>query len=164
MDSLCIQNVFNTIRETPLWVWGILAYLIIIGIKATRERIVYLPQLFIIPLIFIGLKYKSFFTGYHSLIIIAIIALLIGCGLGYVLGLKTKVAIIKEKLSVQIPGTYTTLILFLVYFAIQYAFGYLCATVAILPFTLLATKSIIDSLFSGYFLGRALAYTQKFFS
>ena len=53
----------SIILGAPYWTWVILVYLIFIGIKAMQKRVVYLPKLFIVPIVLTALKYKVFLSG-----------------------------------------------------------------------------------------------------
>ena len=53
-----IKFIIHTIIGTPWWVWIILVYLLFVGIKALKPRIVYLPKLFIIPAVLSSMQYK----------------------------------------------------------------------------------------------------------
>ena len=45
------QFIAKTILGTPWWAWSVLLYLLFIGTKALQTRVVYLPKLFIIPVV-----------------------------------------------------------------------------------------------------------------
>ena len=55
-----LPQLLKIISDTPTWIWFVFGYLIFIGIRATDNRIVYIPKLFIIPLVLSRLKYKVF--------------------------------------------------------------------------------------------------------
>ncbi len=153
--------MINVLFHTPIYVWFILAELIYIGMLATKTRVVYLPTLFIIPMLFIGLKYQIFFSGL-SLFTIYALGIIIGLGIGFYVGFNTHIKVIKNLRSIEIPGNYQTLVLILSYFFIRYFFGFLHATNPMLAIEYLPYETIIIGAFSGFVLGKALAFTQKF--
>lgn len=54
-----MNEFVHIIKGTPLYVWAILCYLLFVGIKSIKTRVIYLPKLFIIPLILLAIKYKT---------------------------------------------------------------------------------------------------------
>ena len=57
-----LETFIKIITNTPVWVWGALCYLLFVGLKAMRTRIFLLPKLFVMPIVFLGLRYKLFFA------------------------------------------------------------------------------------------------------
>jgi hypothetical protein len=158
-----MKNIFlNTITGTPLWVWGLFAYLLYIGFKSTRARVVPIAKLFIMPAILFGLKYKTFLSGNMSLILCYFISLIIGLGIGFYLARQTKVIIHKSSKAIELPGEHSTCILLLSFFCMKYAFGYVQSTTPELPLQYLMIETAISAMFSGYFLGRSLNYVRRF--
>ncbi len=51
-----MNKAISIIIGTPVYVWAILIYLVFVGIKAINTRIVYLPKVFIIPLVLMAVK------------------------------------------------------------------------------------------------------------
>lgn len=60
------------------------------------------------------------------------------------------------------PGGYGTFIVLLSFFLVKYYFGYLKSTDPELFLKYSIIESIISGLFSGYFIGRALAFTYQY--
>lgn len=151
--------MFEIIIGAPYWVWGVLVYLLIVGVKASKTDIVSLPKLFILPLVLMALKYESFIEGHAVSYLTSII---IGIAVGLSLTYKADVKIFREKFSVEIPGTYSTLIILLSFFLVQYIFGYLESEMSELAYKYAFIELGLNGLFSGYFLGRSLGYLYKF--
>jgi hypothetical protein len=151
------QDISKIAIDTPTWVWGVLAYLLVVGIKAMRDRIVYLPKLFIMPIILMGLKYKALIS------VIYMGFMLIGVFIGVIIGRRTDVKICKDLKSIELPGSYFTLILLLLFFSIKYVFGYLEAT----QFEIVEQYGFIEisisGILSGYFLGRSIFYVYRYY-
>lgn len=51
--------MINAIVGAPLWVWAILGYLLFVGVKAMRAQFIYLPKIFILPVVFVILNFKT---------------------------------------------------------------------------------------------------------
>lgn len=153
--------LIKLVQGTPVWVWGIFAYLLLIGVRATKKRVVWVPQLFIIPVILIGLKYKFFLTG--GINVFAYLAAMVG-GLasGIFVGKRTLLTVLKNQHSIELRGDYSLLLMLLTFFSIKYFFGIMqsIAPVHIAPFLIL--EAIISGLVSGYLLGRNSGYAWRF--
>ncbi|MBH1989860.1 MAG: hypothetical protein I8H80_01635 [Alphaproteobacteria bacterium] len=146
------------ITGTPIWVWGILAYIMYVGIQATKERIVWIPKLFIIPIILIALKYQVFLSEHALLSGLSICG---GTGLGFWVTTKNSGIILKEISSVKLPGSYITLVFLLSFFLLKYVFGYLSSAHNPIAVEYASVDVIVSSVLTGYFLGRGLYYVSR---
>jgi hypothetical protein len=149
----------NLIKGTPFYVWIILLYLLYVGIKSLNSRIVYLPKLFIIPLVLLAIKYKTFLSQDVNIFIFAIVLSAIISFLGHA---SSKINIIKNLKSVELPGGYLTLVILVSFFLVKYYFGYLKSVEPDLAIKYSFIENMISGFFSGYFIGRAVCYTHKY--
>lgn len=150
------------VTNTPLWVWAAFAYLLFIGIKATTPRTIFIPKLFIIPLVLTCLKYKVFLNLERATFLYYSITLLLALLIGFFVGKNENIQLTKQKLTIFLPGNFSTLILLLIFFSIKYVFGYLNATNQELYSQIALWEIIISALFSGFFLGKALLYSYYY--
>ncbi len=118
-------SILKIVSGAPIWVWPLLAYLIFVGIRMSKQRIVYIPALFIVPAIFIALKLKACPLG----VLINFIVISIFTTLSAVFGPKISVEA-KEGLWAQVEGSWYYLTIFLTIFITRFFFG---ASRAILP-------------------------------
>ncbi len=116
---MTMNEVGEIILGTPWWVWILFAYLIFVGVRAIRARVVYLPKLFIIPAILLYLKKDVILSPYFAVFGV------VGLYTGFVIAKKINLKPISGELSIELPGTYSTLLLLLGFFLIKYFFGYL---------------------------------------
>ena len=152
--------VIKIVTGTPLEIWVILGYLLYIGFKATQPRTVYLPSLFIVPLILTGMKslyLPSMQVPYYFA------AWLLGLVIGKLSAYSTPLAFFKDSWSIELPGSYTPLIILLSFFTTKYVFGFLNATQPEIALEYASIESIITGLLSGYLLGRAFCYLTRFY-
>ena len=119
--------MFEAFLKAPVWVWGILAYLIFVGMRARQTRAVSVYQLCIVPAIFLLMRSAIFFAGNMDQILIYGVFLALGCVVGFAWAQRTLIRIFKHDKCVEIPGSSKTLVMFLVFFAIKYVFGALQA-------------------------------------
>ncbi len=153
---------FVTFLKTPLWVWGILGYLIFVGVRAMKTRVVPVMQLCVIPAIFLLMRSRIFFAGSASEIVTYVTAMLLGAFAGFVWAQCTPIRIFKQAQQVEIPGSKRTLVLFLGFFAIKYCFGVLQVLnpVAAAQYALL--ELALSAAFSGLPSGTSLSYLYRF--
>lgn len=155
-----MSEFLHIIKGTPLYVWFILVYLLFVGINSLKQNIVYLPKLFIIPFVLLAIKYKAFLSG-EAVVFFLVIAM---ASLGsFFIHANNKVEIVKNSQSVQVPGSYSTLIILLSFFFVKYYFGYLKSADPDLALKYSFIENIISGLFSGYLIGRAIRYTYQYF-
>lgn len=117
----------EALRHTPTWVYLVFFYLLFIGIKSLRDRELPFFKIFIVPAIFFYISLSSLLKNFHlesSTILVWIFAIFLGITIGFLQYQKQGVKFLKEKNTFQIPGSYSTLVLFLIIFASKYYFGY----------------------------------------
>lgn len=144
------------VQHTPLWVWPLLACVIFMGLRATRERTMRLFQPLIVPLIFLTISLTS-----GSMLGHGVFALLwaIGFGCGALAGLwlanRLAMQVLPDR-RLRLGGQWLTLWLSLTIFISHFAFSVLAA-VAPTVLDLLqvgGALSLLVGLCSGLFLGR----------
>ena len=157
-----MSAILDILKITPYWVWFILVYILYVGISAAKTRIVWLPRLFIIPIILVGTKLNNFINANLITEINYIFCFIAGCIVGYKLTTKITIEAYKEKVSILIPGSYQTLVLLMVFFAIKFMFGFLKSTNQATIQDYLILEHLISFMVPGYFLGKSLCFLQKF--
>ena len=161
-DSNSITIIFKILSGTPTWVWVILGYLLFVGILATKQRIVYIPKLFIIPIVLFILKYKELLNSDTTIFTIYLISLVLAISISFKYTGKQKLQIILEQFAVRMPGTYSTLLLLLAFFTIKYIFGFLKSQNISLYNELKILEFSLTGIFSGYFFGSALNHLIRY--
>lgn len=147
------------ITGTPLWVWGILGYLVYVGIQALKPRVITLQRLIIMPILFVVLKYKVFSDSnawiYFSLLTLGLIA-------GYLKVRKAPVKIFKETKTIEIPGSSLMIVLFISIFVLKYYSGYLQATDIEAYHRFEPFDFGLSGLLSGYFSGQRFCFLRRY--
>ena len=156
-----LSSIFKIISDTPIWVWCILGYLIFTGIRAIKPRVVYIPKIFVIPLVFSALNYKVFVASSILVWLGYFMCLFLLSFLSYKYCAIKKIEIIKESASVKLPGTYWTLVILVTFFIVKYVFGYISATNPRYYHNIQFLELGIGAVLSGYFLGRGIRYLMK---
>lgn len=162
-----MESVMRILNGFPWWVWALLAYIVLRGLKAAKERVVSVNTLFYLPILFIAFSLYSLHSRYALspfpyLIWAASVALF---SFGTVKLLTSlQIAVDKKKMLLHLPGTWSTLLLMLTVFLVKTSLGVLSA---VHPewkdsFAYQAVDLAFSGLVSGYSLGRALAFWGKF--
>ncbi len=154
------QPALSAFQGTPVWVWAVLCYLLIIGIMAMHKRVVYVPRLLITPILIFGVLYRLNLS--ETSVVLTFMSLICGYIVGFFLTQKVPIKVI-NKGSIEIAGTYTTFITLMLFFCIKYAFGYLKATHPDSAFWYIFFEAPVSVLFSGYFLGAASSYLYRWY-
>ncbi len=150
------------LQHTPVWVWGLLAVLVMLGLSQTRSREMSLTRVTVLPLVLLGLSLAGVINAFGHLPIAPLAWL---AGVGAALGLGRQAVAVRgaswsaSRRSLHVPGSWLPLALILSLFAIKYGAG---ASLGMFP--ALATDNSFAGLcslaygtFSGLFLARALS-------
>ena len=126
-----MENFIEILLHTPWWLYVLFAYILYVGIKATKLRSVPVLQLFIAPGIFTVLSIHTLVgrIGDHFLYIIPwAIATIIGIAIGRIEMHRLNILVDRKNHLLKIPGSAFTLILFLVFFGSKYYYGFMSST------------------------------------
>lgn len=153
--------VIEIIRNTPLWVWPLLLFLLFRGYQQSKDRIVGLPKLGILPAIFLFLGFYGLIHafGVHPL---NLALWVLGIGLAVLLHLKLElprgVRFSPQEQVFHVPGSWQPLALMLAIFCAKFAVGVTLGMQLPIADTanFAAAVSLVYGSFGGMFLGRAV--------
>jgi hypothetical protein len=152
--------IVQILIHTPLWVWGLLSGLLVLGWLQSRPRSVSRVQLLALPLALLALGLWSMGPGFAKQPLAALVWLL-SLGAFVVLGLRwpTPVQARWQAASqrLQLPGSWFPMFLMVVIFSMRYGFGVAQAMHPELRGQL-SVQAPVAALFgalTGVFLGRA---------
>lgn len=152
--------MIDILKGTPWWVFLISGYLLSIGVRSLKPRIVPLRRLFILPAFLLLWGMGTLVTKLQSLPDIALWIgfVCIGTIVGWKLASHLKMKADKKKGLISIPGSPLILILVLCIFSTKYFFGYTYATDPSARYNMnIVTLDLLSSgLITGIFLGRVL--------
>ena len=161
-----METIWSAALGTPWWVYALLFYLIFIGLKASKPHVVSLPQLFILPLIFSALSLSSLTELHLSMVSIGSwgITLVMGILLGWTLIKRLNLRVDKEQRVMELPGTWSPLLIILTIFASKYYIGYqLNVNPALLENGAFLVGTMgISGFCLGLLLGRLLCFINRF--
>ena len=154
--------MINAIVGAPLWVWAILGYLLFVGVKAMRAQFIYLPKIFMLPVVFVILNFKTIVSS--ELIVKDLIFLLSGAIVGFSVAYMVPIKIIKSTNYIKVPGNYFTVVILLLFFIMKFIFGYLQAVQPLIAIQYSYLDAYTSAILTGFFLGRAFCYIYRFYS
>lgn len=152
------MNVFAIIANTPVWVWIVLAAIILMGLRRTRDRVVTTPRLVIMPLIILGLAVSNLTTATADGMG------MIGAAIGFAAGIATGVSIEgragAERVSrgvLRLKGDWASFVVVLAIFLVRYV----STVISTIDPVLAAGPSyhFVTALLSAFFAALTLART-----
>ncbi|AIF53155.1 DUF6622 family protein [Pelosinus sp. UFO1] len=154
--------IWQTAIHTPWWVYLLLIYLIAVGIKSSKVRIIPFWKVFVLPTIFLFISIQTLMTIKIEYVSIAswIVGMLVGSLLGWWQVKRLDIKIDKKRSLIQIPGSWDTLLVMLIVFIAKYYVGYEQATNPVLVAQLKFKVSmlVLSGVCTGLFLGRLFCY------
>lgn len=160
------ETTYQTLINTPWWVYVLIVFLIKLGINASKTNIVSLKKLFIVPVVFTFMSIHTLLTSFQvNLLTLSTWtgSILIGIFLGWLQIYRYKLRVDKQHFLIEIPGTWSTMIIIIIIFVAKYYFGY---QLAVDPhkanqtgfeFSMLA----ISGTCTGLFIGRFICYIYR---
>jgi hypothetical protein len=150
------------VQHTPVWVWGLLAGLVALGLSQTRDREMSLARVTVMPLVLLGLSLSGVSNAFGHFPV-AFGGWAAGVGAALVFGRQfiavRGAAWSSQRGLLQVPGSWLPLLLIVGLFAVKYGVGVSLAmhpehaTEAGFAFGV----SLAYGAFSGLFLARTLA-------
>lgn len=162
------DTIYNAAVNTPWWVYVLLIVLIQVGIKASKTGTVPLGKLFIAPIIFTAMAIETLLGNIDlttDVLIGFAVALLIGIGLGWWQVSMQSLRVDANKKLIEVPGTWTVMVLVIIIFATKYYFGYeLSVDPYIIHNTWFEVVFVgVTALCSGVFIGKLGCYMKRLY-
>lgn len=161
-----METIINVLFHTPTYVYFIFVYLVIVGIRTARDRVVSLYKSMVVVAVFLylsinGIAKLQLDYGYYLALFMILAA---SAYLGWLQAAKRKILIDREKMLLSLPGSWATLVLVFVIFSSKYYIGYKSS---LDPSFLLSSPAkllaIVTSGFSsGAVVGRFINYIYRF--
>jgi hypothetical protein len=158
-----MKFAWQVLIHTPIWVFPLFAYLVWLGIKATRPRTVTIWRSLIVPAVFIiwGLSRLLSRQDYAWPLVtwVAAAAVLL------VIGLLTARPFELDHTTGEIkrPGSWVPLIRNVTVFALQYTAAVIAAVDPHDATTAAIVGRVISGGTTGYFVGRTIALLRQYF-
>lgn len=157
------QALAPIVKNTPTWVWGLLAALLALGLSQIRSRSASLGRMTMLPVAMTGLSLWGMFAAFGNSPLFGYVLLAWATGAALMLTLiapqapqrGTRYDAVSR--SFQIPGSWAPLLLILSIFVIKYIVGVDLAMQSSLASDAQYTLVVgaLHGMFSGIFAGRA---------
>lgn len=149
----------QVMANTPVWVWPLLAFLIVRGLMASVDKVVPLRSIFILPLVMVGLSLQDVLSKFPSALPLALwmLCAALAARLSWSLFDSARVEA-KGAGRIRIAGSWMPLTLMMSIFCVKYAVG---ATLSLNPglqhdAAFGVAVSALYGVFSGIFAGQTL--------
>ena len=161
-----MPNISNIIINTPIWVWPLFIFLIFIGLKCTKTRVIKLSFLYIMPSVYLALSLRNIITIDANIIIFAgwLGGILCASYIGWQLHHNVIISADHKNKLIRLPGEWMTFGLIIVYFSIRYYYGYKTNITPEITkdIQFMSMINIIFGAATGLFFGRAIRIIQKY--
>ena len=162
-----LQAIYTTLMQTPWWVYLLLAYLLKVGIKASKPGVVSLKKMMVLPLVFTAMSIHSLYVSFGletSAISMWLVSIVAGSVAGWLLVCRHNITVDKQHHLIGLPGSWVTMGLVVVIFASKYYFGYeMAADPQLLQQTSFEVALLLVSgACTGLFIGRVAYYLRAF--
>lgn len=150
-----METILDTLDGTPWWVYLLFFYLVLMGVKAAKPQTVPILRLLLFPIVLTIWSLMGLYSKWDGPAFLSwAIALIPGCIFGWLFVRSWKIRFDRKRKTLSLPGSWSTLILVLVIFAVKYFFGYYSATHPAIPETLMFAQMISSGIITGIFFGR----------
>jgi hypothetical protein len=153
------------VRHTPVWVWGVLAALVALGLSQARDREMSLKRVMIVPLVLLALSAAGVISAFGHAPVGGVAVGGWGASLAAALALARHFVAVRgaawlaRSATLQVPGSWLPLVLMIALFGLKYFVGVSLALHPALAndVAFAGACSLAYGAFSGLFLGRALS-------
>ncbi|MDR2781211.1 MAG: hypothetical protein LBB21_01990 [Holosporaceae bacterium] len=157
MDTITTK-LHSVLSGTPLWVFFVFAYLLFVGISATKDRKMHIGKMFFMPGIFFALFLaRLIMISRLDVCMIFSVAMLASMAFSYFFLKRESLKV--EKPYVFVKGSCETLIVVMIIFCIKYFFGYMKAVNGESEEYLVA-EIIASGIATGFLFNQVVRYMQ----
>jgi hypothetical protein len=158
--------MLNTLQNTPLWAYAIFVLLCYFGIKALSPSRESRTSLLVTPPILLGWSLYSLNLTLNPLLTLScwLAAIMFGSIVALMIFPRKGVELDDVGSGLIVPGTAKTLVLYLLFFTVNYYFGYQAEVDPLHSATLqmVLLKACTSGFASGLFCGRSIRFYQLF--
>ncbi len=160
-----MDYVIPVVSHTPIWVWAVLALVVILGLAGTRDRSTGLTRLLLLPGVMALLALSGLVSAGLAAVPAIVVGLVIGGSAGWLLEREGATRRLADG-RVWLRGEWLSLLLVLVVFVWRYAINVIAA---VNP-TLAATgtwhllTAFVSALLAALFLARTAARLRAYYN
>lgn len=153
------------LNKIPLWAYLLFAFLVFLGLKATRPRAMSIYRLIILPAIFTIWNLVWLSERVHeqlSLLPLWFVGILVGFVLGWKSVSHWKIKADRKNKCLTLPGSWSIIFLILSVFVVRSYFVYTYETHPAKIEQYFIYDSLLSGIFTGIFIGRAFDLYRKY--
>jgi len=145
------------LQGIPFWVYFAFLYVMVVGVRGCSDRTIPIQKLLILPIFFLLWSIASAVASAGAFVLWSA-SLAMGLLGGFLWARTSQIESDREKGTIRLMGSPSTLILLLLIFAVKFSLGYLRATqeISFAPVELFLAGAI-----TGIFSGRSLTLFLK---
>lgn len=153
-----LGTIVTIIAHTPLWVWGLYAALLFLGLQRTRDSSVPLWRMLILPIVVALLAISSVIGASPEGLAAASVGLLVGSGIGWTLEPRDATRRLPDGKLWQ-RGEWLTLVQIALTLSVRYVTNVVAAMAPVLSANPIwhVSSFLVTAMLSGVFLGRVAA-------
>jgi Family of unknown function (DUF6622) len=161
-----LETILQAALHTPWWVYLLFVYLVKVGIRASKTGVVSIHKLYVIPLIFTLMAIETVINNVGltaNTVALWAFSTVFGIIIGWFLVYPLKLRCDHQNKLIEVPGSWSTLVIIMMIFASKYYFGYALSVDPNLvnntnfEIALLGVTGIC----SGLFVGKLLCYVYR---
>ena len=156
-------GLIDIVSHTPIWIWAVLAYVVTMTLRATRERTAGLVRLLAVPAIFIVWGLSGMLTRHTISLGLGLdwlAAACVGAALVSLVGRPVVLAVDRERSQVTLAGSWSPFVRVTAIFTAKYALG---VTMAVRP-DLRESLAWADAAVSGFSVGYFLLWGVRLYA
>ncbi len=154
-----MDEILIALKYTPVWVYLLFIYLLIVGIKSLKTTRNHILKLAILPALFTGMWIQTLLSDVgisRMTLSVALLALIVGAMIGWVMVWRTKIEVEPRRFILEIPGNWQNLSTILLIFCVKYYYGYELArdpnSITLTQFEV--TMFLVTGVCTGLFIGK----------
>lgn len=162
-----MNAIWQTLIQTPWWVYVALILLIKLGFQAGRLRVAKLRRLVIVPIaltVWTIASLADLFSVNTLMVSTLTVTVIVGMIIGWVQVYRYDLKIDRQKYLIETPGTWSIAVVICLVFISRYYLGYQLAVNPMLAQqpNVELTALVISGLCTGFFMGRMICYLYRF--
>lgn len=147
---------------SPPTLWGGFLVALFLAIRGTYTRCVYLPLVFLVPILLFAYKLPMLFDYSVELLKLYVVSVFLGSVTGFILASLQRISINQRKDAVIVPGHFFYGVLLISFFLISLFPYYFALSESKFGAYYLNFECCIHGFISGALLGRAFGYLRHF--
>lgn len=161
-----MEAILVFFSKTPIWIYPLLVFLIILGLRAKHAKEISVKQLFILPAAFICWSVFSLIRKIEArpqLLFICISVALLSAFVEFFIARKISLKVHKSKATLVVPGSgYKMLAFLLLIFGVKFVFGFMYGAFPQFTPSVLLVDLGFSGFITGFFLGKNLGLFKTY--